>query len=55
MLPVQFIYVENGKPSNSVAENRRRCEIGEHNMKLVKKYSNIFKKADANKEIKTQF
>lgn len=54
MLPVQFVYVENGKPSNSVAENRRRCEIGEHNKKLAKELL-IYLEKQKQKEIKTQF
>lgn len=34
MLPVQFIYTENGKKKSSLDEHRRRCEIMEHNKRL---------------------
>ena len=36
MLPVQFIYTENGKKKSSLDEHRRRCEIMEHNKRLNK-------------------
>lgn len=34
MLPVQFVYTENGKQKSSVDEHKRRCEIMEHNKRL---------------------
>jgi len=33
MLPIQFIYTENGKRKSSLDEHKRRCEIMEHNKK----------------------
>ena len=38
MLPVQFVYTENGKPKSSLDEHRRRCEIMEHNKRLQEQY-----------------
>lgn len=34
MLPVKFIYTENGKQKSSLDEHKRRCDIMEHNKKL---------------------
>lgn len=38
MLPVQFVYTENGKQKSSLDEHRRRCEIMEHNKRLQEQY-----------------
>lgn len=38
MLPIQFVYVENGKEKSSIDEHRKRCEIMEHNKRLNKQY-----------------
>lgn len=34
MMPVQFVYTENGKQKSSLAEHERRIEIMEHNKRL---------------------
>ena len=38
MLPIQFIYTENGKKKSSLSEHERRCEILEHNKRLNELY-----------------
>ena len=38
MLPVQFVYMENGKQKSSLDEHKRRCEIMEHNKRLQEQY-----------------
>lgn len=43
MLPVQFVYTENGKQKTSLDKHRRRCEIMEHNKRLQEQYP-IFRK-----------
>ena len=34
MIPIQFVYTENGQQKSSLDEHRRRCEIMEHNKRL---------------------
>ena len=43
LLPVQFIYTENGKQKSSLDEHKRRCEIMEHNKRLKEHYQ-VFQK-----------
>lgn len=38
MLPIQFIYTENGKEKSSLDEHKRRVEIMEHNKRLNEMY-----------------
>ena len=38
MLPIQFVYTENGKQKTSLDEHKRRCEIMEHNKRLQKQH-----------------
>lgn len=35
MIPVQFVYTENGKEKSSLDEHRRRVEILRHNQELI--------------------
>lgn len=39
MLPVKFVYTENGKEKSPLDEHRRRNEILEHNKRLNEQYS----------------
>ena len=38
MIPIRFIYTENGKEKSSLDEHKRRVEIMEHNQRLNKLY-----------------
>ena len=49
MLPVQFIYTENGEQKSSLDEHRRRCENMEHNKRL---YEECFGKKKTEESIK---
>ncbi len=43
MLPIRFIYTENGKQKSSLDEHKRRCEIMQHNKSLQEQYK-VFQK-----------
>lgn len=49
MIPVQFIYTENGKKKSSLDEHKRRVEIMEHNKRL---HEECFGKKKEEKSIK---
>lgn len=49
MLPVQFVYTENGKEKSFLDEHRRRVEIMEHNKRL---HEECFCKKKEEKSIK---
>lgn len=38
MIPIQFVYTENGERKSSLDEHRRRVEILEHNKRLNEQY-----------------
>lgn len=38
MIPIQFVYTENGQQKSSLDEHRRRCEIMEHNKRLHEEF-----------------
>lgn len=38
MIPIQFVYTENGERKSSLDEHRRRVEILEHNKRLSEQY-----------------
>lgn len=38
MIPIQFVYIENGQQKSSLDEHRRRCEIMEHNKRLHEEF-----------------
>lgn len=38
MIPIRFIYTENGKEKSSLDEHKRRVEIMEHNQRLRELY-----------------
>ena len=38
MIPIKFIYTENGKEKSSLDEHKRRNEIMEHNKRLRELY-----------------
>ena len=38
MLPVQFVYTENGERKSSLDEHRRQVEILENNKRLNERY-----------------
>ena len=38
MIPIRFIYTENGKEKSSLDEHKRRVEIMEHNKRLRELY-----------------
>lgn len=46
MLPVQFVYAENGEEKSSLDEHRRRVEILKHNQELIERCN---KKQEENK------
>jgi len=35
MIPIQFVYTENGKEKSSLDEHNRRVEIAKHNQELI--------------------
>ncbi|MBQ4523429.1 MAG: hypothetical protein IJA10_10850 [Lachnospiraceae bacterium] len=49
MLPVQFVYTENGVKKSSLDEHKRRVEILEHNKRL---HEECFGKKKTEKSIK---
>lgn len=51
MLPVQFVYTENGERKSSLDEHRRRNEILELNRRLSEQYP-VFKEKKMVKENK---
>lgn len=38
MLPIQFVYAENGKEKTSLDEHERILQIMEHNKRLAEQY-----------------
>lgn len=38
MLPIQFVYTENGKEKSSLDEHKRRTQIMKHNKRLNELY-----------------
>lgn len=50
MLPIQFVYTENGEEKSSLEEQKRRLEIAEHNQKLTKDYPVYLKNNGRNKK-----
>lgn len=51
MIPIQFVYTENGEQKSSLDEHRRRVEILEHNKRLNEQYSVYVNQEKKTKEI----
>lgn len=51
MIPIQFVYTENGEQKSSLDEHRRRVEILEHNKRLNEQYPVYVNQEKKTKEI----